>query len=536
MIHQTVKDLKGWLRGFTSASDEKNIHDTIINLEGAELEEIIDRLCEDTMLTVPYIKKFYSDINNTAYFNAIVQYTGKHLSIPMKIKVIFALLKNITADRLEKAILGLLENTNAIEYDLLVQYLGDEGLQWILRDFNNQNKITLRKIFNSKIDALNRESRMALIKSYLHSIDSPDDEEFIADLILSTPCTCDNDSKECDRHWIIDHPIFKSEPIERKMTNPIPIAKYLAAEYTNMNVLKKRKPVHTASPGKYIIFSDIHQGLYPWSWDKEDYFWQNKALYMHLLEIYFKQGYTLIENGDIEEFWLKQFLKSMDEHWQYQVENFGDLYDLRRKFHVDNRFIKIRGNHDNLWYNLDYVKKYLWKDVKLEVPIYEFALIGNEFLIMHGHQNDIRNRDIDSRKGLMWTKIGRFAELFIDTGIYGKKRPKDGWKGAHPRNNVTQRFIEDGLSDMGVCESYADLARRLKIYLICGHTHAPKCLPEGDPTFNSGCGVFVGIIYGIEIDYEQDTIRVVDWNDDQGLPSEPLILAEMKISDLKGKL
>jgi len=364
----------------------------------------------------------------------------------------------------------------------------------------------------------------------------------IADMLLSVPCTCGTNPEQCDRHWIIDHPDYKEDrinypgyKIERKMKHPTAIAKYLTADYCNVNVLKKRKNVCDLPKGKYIILSDIHQGSFSWDWDEHDFFWKNKELYAHVLNHYYEKNYTLIEMGDIEEFWLKRVARSFDEQWAFQRENFAELYDIRRKYHSENRYVKMRGNHDNLWLYKDRVKNYLATDVQLDqINIYEFAVIADTFLLFHGHQVDARNRDIDSKKGMIWTKVGAVFEFFIDTALFGRRKPPQGWE-HHPQSRVVyeRRIEEDIYNKQKLNYIYANLARLLDIYIINGHNHAPKCLPDGDSTFNSGCSVFEGIIYGIEINYDEDAIRVLDWNNDHGMPSAPTILCEKSISELE---
>lgn len=323
------------------------------------------------------------------------------------------------------------------------------------------------------------------------------------------------------------------------MKNNIAIATFLAANYSSIDVLKYRKGVCSLpASGKYVIFSDLHQGAFAWNWDQHDFFWKNKDLYLHLLSYYYQTDYTLIEAGDIEEFWLKRWKMSFKEQWEFQRENFAELYDIRRKFHKAKRFVKIRGNHDNLWMYENRVKTYLWDEALLHhLSVHEFAILGNDFLIMHGHQVDPRNRDIDCKKGIFWTKMGSIVEFFTDTKFYGRKKPRSGWD-THPQADlIHSRSIEHDIYHKAKLNlSYAKLAQLLNIYLVIGHTHAPKWLPAGDFTFNTGCGVFEGIIYGIEINYDEDIIRLVDWNDDAGLPEEPKSLCQKPISELKTKL
>jgi hypothetical protein len=324
------------------------------------------------------------------------------------------------------------------------------------------------------------------------------------------------------------------------MKDDFAIARYLAAEYTNFEVLKSRKSVYEApTTGKYIILSDIHQGAFAWSYDEHDFFWQNKGLYYHLLNnYYFPRGYTLIEAGDIEEFWLKRWRKSFADHWAYQLDVFADLYDIRRKFHKANRYIRLRGNHDNYWLSESHVQKYLCEDAQLDkLKVYEFVTMGDHLLLMHGHQIDPRNRDVDCKKGIFWTKVGGIIELFTDTKLFGIKKPHNGWV-EHPQANlIHSREIEyDIYSKMKLNISHAELAHLLNTFIFMGHSHAPKCMPEGDLTFNQGCGVFEGIQYGIELNFDDDLLRLVDWNDDNGMPEEPKVLCQKTLSKLREKL
>ncbi len=387
---------------------------------------------------------------------------------------------------------------------------------------------------------INRTERKRIIDKNLGFWVNAKKQHRIADLLLDTPCTCPANPEECDRHWLIDHPDYNGGVLEKKMKDVYAIAKYLAADYTNFEVLKHRKSVLEAPPsGKYIILSDIHQGAFAWSFDQHDFFWQNKELYQHLLaDYYYPQGYTLIEAGDIEEFWVKRWKKSFYDHWSYQVREFADLYAIRRKFHQAGRYIRLRGNHDNLWHFEERVKAYLWREARLDqLVVHEFVTIGEDFLLMHGHQVDRRNRDVDCKKGAFWTKLGTVLEFFTDAKLFGKKRPSDGWT-VHPESNtIFSHKIGDDIYNQGRLNySYGKLAQLLNVILINGHNHAPKCMPGGDHIFNSGCGVFEGIQYGVELNFDDEVIRVVDWSDENGMPEAPTMLCEKNLSEIRAKL
>jgi len=379
---------------------------------------------------------------------------------------------------------------------------------------------------------LDREELLKQIRKYLRFWVTPRKQIALSEFLLNLPCQCSSAPQHCDRHWLID--TFRYS-IERKMKTPQAIVNFLQADYESIDHMKHQKSLCVLPPGKYILTSDLHQGAFAWSWDMHDFFWKNKEIYLTLLKYYFKQGFTLIELGDIEDFWLKRVLSSFDDQWKFQLENFSKLYEIRRKFHLNHRYIKIRGNHDNIWLRQDKVEQYLRQDAQLQnLKIFEFATIGDQFLLMHGHQADPRNRDIDSGKGVMWTKIGAIIEFFTDTALFGMKKPATGWQN-HPQSTLihSRKIEHDIYNKEKLNEIYATLAKSLKTYLIIGHNHAPKFLPEGDLTFNTGCGVFEGVIYGIEINYDSDSICLVDWNDDHGLPSAPLILEKENLSNLK---
>ena len=121
--------------------------------------------------------------------------------------------------------------------------------------------------------------------------------------------------------------------------------------------------------GKAVIFSDFHMG-----YGKNDDLNRNGEMVACILEEhYFKNGWTLLLNGDIEE--LQKFpLNNIQKKW----ENFYRVFNL---FARENRLYKIIGNHDDLPY-FKHSESYpypLHSAVKIEtgaVPAY----------VYHGHQ------------------------------------------------------------------------------------------------------------------------------------------------------
>jgi len=120
--------------------------------------------------------------------------------------------------------------------------------------------------------------------------------------------------------------------------------------------------------GKALIISDFHMGQ-----GKRDDFRLNGEIVKTMLEeYYYKNGWALVLNGDIEEL-AKNSLAGILREW-------ADMYRVFDLFASDGRLFKTLGNHDE---NLIFEKKYpypLYNSVRIEtglIPIY----------VYHGHQS-----------------------------------------------------------------------------------------------------------------------------------------------------
>jgi len=121
--------------------------------------------------------------------------------------------------------------------------------------------------------------------------------------------------------------------------------------------------------GKILIVSDLHMG----SGSRDDLYHNGEMLTCLLEEYYFKNGWILILNGDIEEL-QKYSLDEIRERW-------AGLYRVFSLFAAENRLFKNIGNHDEQLL----LKRYssypypLHSVIKIEtgtVPAY----------VYHGHQ------------------------------------------------------------------------------------------------------------------------------------------------------
>jgi predicted phosphodiesterase len=87
--------------------------------------------------------------------------------------------------------------------------------------------------------------------------------------------------------------------------------------------------------------------------------------------------------GDIEECWLASINDILKEHM--------DTYLLERKFYLKNRYIKVAGNHDDIWYNREKVRSHLFP-IFPRIQVYDSVSLNwssennRKIFLMHGHQ------------------------------------------------------------------------------------------------------------------------------------------------------
>jgi predicted phosphodiesterase len=120
--------------------------------------------------------------------------------------------------------------------------------------------------------------------------------------------------------------------------------------------------------GKVLIISDFHMGA-----GKRDDLHPNGEILISILEdYYFKNGWTLVLNGDIEEL-AKFSFKDIRAQW-------AEMYRVFDLFAAEGRLYKTLGNHDeDLLFEKDYPYP-LYNAVRIEtgvIPLY----------VYHGHQS-----------------------------------------------------------------------------------------------------------------------------------------------------
>ena len=179
-----------------------------------------------------------------------------------------------------------------------------------------------------------------------------------------------------------------------------------------------------------VIISDFHVG----NGSRKDDFTYNSALTMAVLEEYYRRGYRLLLNGDVEEL-QKYRLENIMRQWR-------SLYDVFDRFHTEGRLIRLAGNHDlELLYNNPF-------DVPVQEAIrYQFG--SDEMFIFHGHQASKRYALYNDLVG--WTLKHVVHRLpFHYTSV--------------SHNDLKRKRMESRIYE---------LATRERIVTVIGHTHRP---------------------------------------------------------------
>jgi len=246
---------------------------------------------------------------------------------------------------------------------------------------------------------------------------------------------------------------------------------------------------------KFILFSDCHRGDNSFA----DDFANNRNIYFHALKHYYNNGFNYCELGDGDELWENLSFNSI-------LHAHKNVFMLMKQFHDEERLHMIWGNHDMVYRNENYLKKYLntyfdpktgndeelFCDIKYhEGIVLEHSDTKQELFLCHGHQADWWNY-------LFW-KWSRFMVRIL-------------WK---PLNVMG---IADPTSPAKNYKELIKVERRTKKWIIendnlvtvTGHTHRPRFPEPGDIAFfNDGSCVHPRSITGLEI--ENGKIALIKW-------------------------
>jgi len=245
---------------------------------------------------------------------------------------------------------------------------------------------------------------------------------------------------------------------------------------------------------KFVIVSDCHRG----DGSASDEYTRNENTFLYAMAYYYKHGFTYIEAGDGDELW---------EHQKFNVIKNAhyDSFDAIQKFHAEDRFILMYGNHNIYLKDPEYVKSHLYhyenkytgitrdffKDIEpCESLVLKNRNSGQEILVVHGHQGDVPNDQLWFFSMLSLKYFWRFLHA---TGFRNPASPVKNEHKRHKIERIYNRWIDEN-----------------RMMLICGHTHRVKYpRPEELPYFNTGCCIYPSSMTAIEI--ENEHIRIIRW-------------------------
>jgi predicted phosphodiesterase len=246
---------------------------------------------------------------------------------------------------------------------------------------------------------------------------------------------------------------------------------------------------------KFILFSDCHRGDNSFA----DDFANNRNIYFHALNHYYKEGYHYCELGDGDELW-------ENRHFEDIFDAHKNIYQLLREYHLNDRLHMLWGNHDMVYKDPVYVKKHLSsyfepidesnKELFRDIMYHEAVVLkhkdtNQELFLVHGHQADWWNYTL-------W-RWGRFLVrvLWKPLQVWGIADPTSPAKNYKELIKVERRIKKWILANKA-------------ILTIAGHTHRPRFAEPGDiPFFNDGSCVHPRSITGIEI--SNGEIILIKW-------------------------
>lgn len=291
---------------------------------------------------------------------------------------------------------------------------------------------------------------------------------------------------------------------------------------------------------KWVIFSDLHKG----TGDLADDFQPSISAYTSALEHYFDLGHVLVVLGDVEELW---------ENTPGPVlRTYPSILELESKFHMQGRYVRFWGNHDDEWQNPSQVKLHLWPFYgklsvleSLRIQFSDQAVPLGELFLVHGHQGTL----FSDRLGLLsrifiryiWRPIQRIFKIAPNT-------PADDSRLRHRHDIAMYNWsaVAEGLVLIAGHTHhpiFPTIARKQKLEQIYETVRELSTDPdeieevESDLAFaraqtkpsymNSGCCCFNdGRITGIEL--ANGMIRLVRWPDEIGRPN-PEVLDELDL-------
>lgn len=236
---------------------------------------------------------------------------------------------------------------------------------------------------------------------------------------------------------------------------------------------------------RLVLFSDCHRG----DGGLLDRFLVNRALFQRALAYYDQRAYTYVEVGDGDELW------QVDQLAQIEQAH-APVFDQLRRFQRDQRLHLILGNHDAGRDGQAARCKFgqpLQRGLRLRYDT-------RELFITHGHQADLQS--------------GYFSRMLFRH--IAKPFQRLALQSAETTNRLRiwlrdlTRQIEHSYEErVTTLETRINhwAARYPNMWLICGHTHAPR-FAFGN-VFNTGSCLEPNVLTGLEI--SNGTLAQIRW-------------------------
>ncbi|MCC5954270.1 MAG: hypothetical protein JJU45_19440 [Acidimicrobiia bacterium] len=304
-----------------------------------------------------------------------------------------------------------------------------------------------------------------------------------------------------------------------------------------------------ADPGPTVITSDLHRcvagGL---DWIERQH---TRDLYETMLDHYADEQWRLVENGDVEDYWmvggstwgtLYDAARMGTAMWPGKVgaqsravvygehlrrivaANEGIYHRIEDRFHAAGRYHRVVGNHDDVYRHPDAVAELQSVHPGLEVvdAVVLAPQSSRPVLVAHGHQTDSWNGP-----GMAW--LGRFMTWLscglddapVPWGFLGLPTVESTMALLGGRQPNVLSTIDPVVGANGSLETVDEvrLARAMAQagraaedgpLVVLGHTHIVRDGPDGPDGLqwagylNSGCGI------------GSDLVTAVEWRPDRG--------------------
>jgi len=131
-----------------------------------------------------------------------------------------------------------------------------------------------------------------------------------------------------------------------------------ASRRLNQDLAKSPRIPFDIEKSKIIVFSDFHRGAMEKS-PVLDRFKLNETVYKEALDYYYKNGFTVVLLGDIEEGW------GHNNNMDAIFKSYCRTMHLENQFVISDRYYRVYGNHDDFWAKSKNVDKVINSDMEL---------------------------------------------------------------------------------------------------------------------------------------------------------------------------